>query len=72
MNYVKYQKYIRDIGRRNKAYSPFTYCFSIQNKEKRQNHKWENPPSKMNMNKNVWNLVFNISSQQDQISQVKT
>ena len=49
----------------NKAYSPFTYSLSIQNNEKRQNHKWENPPSNMDINKTVWNMIFNLYSQHD-------
>ena len=36
-------KYQKNIGPSNKAYSPFTYCLSIQPRKE----AWENPPLNM-------------------------
>ena len=58
-------KYQKNIGPRNKAYSPFTYCFSIQPK-KEEKTQWENPPLNMTRKKKIGNLGINHSSPHDQ------
>ena len=61
-------KYKKTIGPRNKAYSPFTYCLSIEPRKEAKT-QWENTPLNMDRKNNFFgNLVVNHSSPHDQQS----
>ena len=60
-------KYHKTIGPRNKDYSPFTYCLSIEPRKEAKT-QWENPPLNMDRNFFFGNLVINHTSPHDQQS----
>ena len=52
-------KYQKNIGPRNKSYSPFTYRLSIQPRKEAKT-QWENPPLNMDMKNKILEILSSI------------